>query len=247
MIFLHFLDCACPFISRSHHVVHHSSEYYNLFTALRQSVLQAYFSGIFAWPAALVVPPAVFMVHNYLNTLYQFWIHASQIPKPALYAVFQFALSSFFYLHSSTSESVPGLVHLAWTSHLLCPTRHYKLLEIIRLFISIFASIMCILNKGLYTLALSDWTDSPTSRLIDCFWGLLWIISAIVFTLSSGPQKPQEAHRASPSTVPMGEQTLPEEHVRVRQEVRGLLLPSLHQIASPSGRLRSKTKPLTFA
>ncbi|XP_059510504.1 alkylglycerol monooxygenase isoform X3 [Stegostoma tigrinum] len=57
------------------HQVHHSSEDYNLSTALRQSVLQKYFSWVFNLPMALFIPPSVFAVHLQFNLLYQFWIH----------------------------------------------------------------------------------------------------------------------------------------------------------------------------
>ncbi|RUS15884.1 hypothetical protein BC937DRAFT_91862 [Endogone sp. FLAS-F59071] len=57
----------------SAHVVHHSSEYYNQSTALRQSVLQTYTSWIFYAPYALMLPPPMFVAHNQFNTLYQYW------------------------------------------------------------------------------------------------------------------------------------------------------------------------------
>ncbi|CAH1775783.1 unnamed protein product, partial [Owenia fusiformis] len=61
------------------HQVHHSSEDYNLSTALRQSVLQKYTSWIFYFPMALCIPPPVFMVHKQFNLLYQFWIHTELV------------------------------------------------------------------------------------------------------------------------------------------------------------------------
>ncbi|KAM7382948.1 hypothetical protein PAMP_002641 [Pampus punctatissimus] len=61
------------------HQVHHSSEYYNLTTALRQSLTQQFTSWIFYLPIALAVPPSVFAVHIQLNLLYQFWIHTELI------------------------------------------------------------------------------------------------------------------------------------------------------------------------
>ncbi|KFM59213.1 Alkylglycerol monooxygenase, partial [Stegodyphus mimosarum] len=61
------------------HQVHHSSEDYNLSTALRQSVLQNYSVWMFYLPMALAVPPSVFLVHNQFNLLYQFWIHTELI------------------------------------------------------------------------------------------------------------------------------------------------------------------------
>ncbi|XP_075908581.1 alkylglycerol monooxygenase [Petromyzon marinus] len=61
------------------HQVHHSSEYYNLSTALRQSVVQPYTSWVFYLPMALFIPPPIFIVHIQLNLLYQFWIHTEMI------------------------------------------------------------------------------------------------------------------------------------------------------------------------
>lgn len=61
------------------HQVHHSSEYYNLTTALRQSLTQQFTSWIFYLPMALVAPPSIFAVHIQLNLLYQFWIHTELI------------------------------------------------------------------------------------------------------------------------------------------------------------------------
>ncbi|XP_024114373.1 alkylglycerol monooxygenase [Oryzias melastigma] len=61
------------------HQVHHSSEYYNLTTALRQSATQQFASWVFYLPLALAVPPSIFAVHIQLNLLYQFWIHTELI------------------------------------------------------------------------------------------------------------------------------------------------------------------------
>ncbi|KAG9345225.1 hypothetical protein JZ751_009771, partial [Albula glossodonta] len=60
-------------------IVHHSSEDYNLSTALRQSLTQQYASWFFYLPLALAVPPSVFAVHIQFNLLYQFWIHTELI------------------------------------------------------------------------------------------------------------------------------------------------------------------------
>ncbi|XP_048949600.1 alkylglycerol monooxygenase isoform X4 [Canis lupus dingo] len=61
------------------HQTHHSSEDYNLSTALRQSVLQIYTSWMFYSPLALFIPPSVYAVHLQFNLLYQFWIHTEVI------------------------------------------------------------------------------------------------------------------------------------------------------------------------
>jgi sterol desaturase/sphingolipid hydroxylase (fatty acid hydroxylase superfamily) len=64
------------------HVVHHSSNQYNLSVAVRQS----WFSGVAHWifylPAALVgFPLWAFVTMHGLNLLYQFWIHTKLVKK----------------------------------------------------------------------------------------------------------------------------------------------------------------------
>ncbi|XP_067936949.1 alkylglycerol monooxygenase-like [Watersipora subatra] len=61
------------------HQTHHSSEDYNLTTALRQSVLQSYSSWMFYLPLALFIPPPIYQVHIQFNLLYQFWIHTEVV------------------------------------------------------------------------------------------------------------------------------------------------------------------------
>ncbi|PAA49659.1 hypothetical protein BOX15_Mlig007612g3, partial [Macrostomum lignano] len=63
------------------HQVHHSSERFNLTTALRQPVLQRYLVWILYTPLALILPPQLFATHLQLNMIYQFWIHTETIPK----------------------------------------------------------------------------------------------------------------------------------------------------------------------
>ena len=64
------------------HVVHHSSEEYNLAVALRQGTFQGLFSWVFYLPLALVgFPPAWFAAVSSFDTLYQFWIHTRMIGK----------------------------------------------------------------------------------------------------------------------------------------------------------------------
>ncbi len=64
------------------HVVHHSSEDYNLAVALRQGTFQGLFSWVFYLPLALIgFPPAWFAAVSSFDTLYQFWIHTRLIGK----------------------------------------------------------------------------------------------------------------------------------------------------------------------
>jgi sterol desaturase/sphingolipid hydroxylase (fatty acid hydroxylase superfamily) len=63
------------------HVVHHSSEEYNLTTALRQSS-SSIFSWIFYLPLALLgIDPIVLITVASLNLIYQFWVHTRHVPK----------------------------------------------------------------------------------------------------------------------------------------------------------------------
>ncbi len=64
------------------HVVHHSSEEYNLPVALRQSALHGLMSWIFYVPLALMgVPWRMFVACNAINLVYQFWIHTRAIAR----------------------------------------------------------------------------------------------------------------------------------------------------------------------
>jgi sterol desaturase/sphingolipid hydroxylase (fatty acid hydroxylase superfamily) len=64
------------------HVVHHSSEEYNLAVALRQSSLHGLFTWVFYVPLALIGVPAEMYVATYaLNLLYQFWIHTRAVGR----------------------------------------------------------------------------------------------------------------------------------------------------------------------
>lgn len=55
--------------------MHHSSEYYNLTTALRQGMFQEFGTTFFECLYSFILPPPMFLTHKALNTVYQFWIH----------------------------------------------------------------------------------------------------------------------------------------------------------------------------
>uniref|UniRef100_A0A914DSI4 Fatty acid hydroxylase domain-containing protein n=1 Tax=Acrobeloides nanus TaxID=290746 RepID=A0A914DSI4_9BILA len=65
----------------SFHQMHHSSEYYNLTTALRKGCFQEFGTTFFECLQAFITPPSMFITHKALNLLYQFWIHNELIPK----------------------------------------------------------------------------------------------------------------------------------------------------------------------
>ncbi|XP_072041304.1 alkylglycerol monooxygenase-like [Amphiura filiformis] len=59
------------------HQVHHSSEEFNLSTALRQPLFEN--KWMFYAALALAIPPSAIYVHMQFNTIYQFWIHTRVI------------------------------------------------------------------------------------------------------------------------------------------------------------------------
>jgi len=64
------------------HVVHHSSEYYNLSTALRQTSTGVLFRWVFYLPMALLgVPPLMFVTVGLIDLLYQYWVHTELVGK----------------------------------------------------------------------------------------------------------------------------------------------------------------------
>ncbi|MDE2349147.1 MAG: sterol desaturase family protein [Gammaproteobacteria bacterium] len=64
------------------HVVHHSSEYYNLSTALRQSSTGGLLAWVFYIPMAVLgVPPITFATVALADLLYQYWVHTQLIGR----------------------------------------------------------------------------------------------------------------------------------------------------------------------
>lgn len=64
------------------HVVHHSSQQYNLSTALRQTWSGSFYSFIFWIPLVLIgFHPVMILVQMSISLLYQYWIHTELIVK----------------------------------------------------------------------------------------------------------------------------------------------------------------------
>ena len=77
----HRVSHECRFFWASH-VVHHSSEHYNLSTALRQTWSGSFFSFIFwLWMPLVGFHPAMILLQMSISLLYQFWIHTETINK----------------------------------------------------------------------------------------------------------------------------------------------------------------------
>ena len=64
------------------HAVHHSSEDFNLGTALRQTSTGFWWTWIFYLPLAVLgLPPKVFAAVALIDLLYQFWVHTEHVGK----------------------------------------------------------------------------------------------------------------------------------------------------------------------
>jgi alkylglycerol monooxygenase len=59
------------------HTIHHSSEYYNLSTALRQAAIQDVGLAFYDCIQAFFIPPPIFLIHRYFSEIFQFWLHTS--------------------------------------------------------------------------------------------------------------------------------------------------------------------------
>jgi sterol desaturase/sphingolipid hydroxylase (fatty acid hydroxylase superfamily) len=87
------------------HVVHHSSQHYNLTTALRQTWTgNASFSFIFRLPLFLLgFPPAMVFFCVGLNLIYQFWIHTEAIDRCPAWFEAIFNTPSHHRVHHATN------------------------------------------------------------------------------------------------------------------------------------------------
>lgn len=64
------------------HINHHSSEHYNLSTALRQSWTEHFFGIIFWAPLALLgAPLEVMLIMEAVSLLYQYWLHTELVGR----------------------------------------------------------------------------------------------------------------------------------------------------------------------
>ncbi|MEI6947594.1 sterol desaturase family protein [Paraflavisolibacter sp. H34] len=86
------------------HVVHHSSEHYNLTVSFRLSWVQN-LKLIFFLPVALIgFHPIVFFVVNQIAVLFQFWVHTEYIRKLHPFIEYLFATPSNHRVHHGSQE-----------------------------------------------------------------------------------------------------------------------------------------------
>ena len=64
------------------HITHHSSEEFNLSTAMRQASTGFYFKWVFYLPLAVLgIPVQVYVIVGLIDLLYQFWVHTRLIGR----------------------------------------------------------------------------------------------------------------------------------------------------------------------
>jgi sterol desaturase/sphingolipid hydroxylase (fatty acid hydroxylase superfamily) len=87
------------------HVNHHTSQHYNLSTALRQT-----WTGFFAlsfvfriWPALIGFPPAMLITVGAINTIGQFWIHTEAVRRMPAWFEWVFNTPSHHRVHHATN------------------------------------------------------------------------------------------------------------------------------------------------
>jgi sterol desaturase/sphingolipid hydroxylase (fatty acid hydroxylase superfamily) len=87
------------------HVVHHSSNYYNLSVAVRQSWFGNLVNWVFYIPIALMgFPLAAFTTIHGLNLVYQFWIHTKYIKKLPAWFELVFNTPSHHRVHHGVND-----------------------------------------------------------------------------------------------------------------------------------------------
>ncbi len=87
------------------HVIHHSSQHYNLSTALRQTWTGAFTPGIlFKMPLFLLgIEPAIVFFVAGINLVYQFWIHTEAIDKMPRWFEYIFNTPSHHRVHHANN------------------------------------------------------------------------------------------------------------------------------------------------
>lgn len=86
------------------HVVHHSSQKYNLSTALRQTWSGSFYSFIFWIPLAIIgFHPIMILVQMSISLLYQYWIHTELIDKLPKWFEAIFNTPSHHRVHHATN------------------------------------------------------------------------------------------------------------------------------------------------
>jgi len=86
------------------HVVHHSSQHYNLSTALRQTWTGSFMSFVFwLWLPLLGFHPVMILAQMSISLIYQYWIHTERIKKMPPWFEAIFNTPSHHRVHHATN------------------------------------------------------------------------------------------------------------------------------------------------
>ncbi|MDY0779437.1 sterol desaturase family protein [Tenacibaculum sp. IB213877] len=86
------------------HVVHHSSQKYNLSTALRQTWTGGFYTFIFWLPLIIIgFHPVMVLMQMSISLLYQYWIHTELIDKMPRWFEYIFNTPSHHRVHHATN------------------------------------------------------------------------------------------------------------------------------------------------
>ena len=86
------------------HVVHHSSQKYNLSTALRQTWSGSFYTFIFWIPLVIIgFHPVMILVQMSISLIYQYWIHTEMIDKLPTWFEAIFNTPSHHRVHHATN------------------------------------------------------------------------------------------------------------------------------------------------
>jgi sterol desaturase/sphingolipid hydroxylase (fatty acid hydroxylase superfamily) len=86
------------------HVVHHSSEHYNLSTALRQTWVPMTYLPFWLPLALAGFPPWMILTQQAISLMYQFWIHTERIGRLPRPIEFLFNTPSHHRVHHGANE-----------------------------------------------------------------------------------------------------------------------------------------------
>jgi sterol desaturase/sphingolipid hydroxylase (fatty acid hydroxylase superfamily) len=105
------------------HVVHHSSQHYNLSTALRQTWVPMTYFPFWLWMPLIGFPPWMVLLAQAWSLIYQFWIHTEKIRRLPRWFELIFNTPSHHRVHHGVNEQYLdrnyGGIH-----HLGSPVRH---------------------------------------------------------------------------------------------------------------------------
>jgi sterol desaturase/sphingolipid hydroxylase (fatty acid hydroxylase superfamily) len=86
------------------HVVHHSSQHYNLSTALRQTWVPMTYFPFWLWLPAVGFEPWMVLLAQAWSLIYQFWIHTERIRKLPAWFEFVFNTPSHHRVHHGVND-----------------------------------------------------------------------------------------------------------------------------------------------